>query len=223
MPLIKTSALILFLLLPGLSAISQTSGEALRNFHIGRDLENRNRMDEAVVYYNEAIRISYDLIFQNTANADAYTALVWSLHRQQRYPEVITWGTRGLDLYPNEYRIVETMGATYFFLNNHTESLRFFQRYVHSLPRGERAAVSYFFIGEIYRLRRQFHHADIAYTSAVRLEPHIALWWFRLGTVREATGDYYHAVYAYQHALMLNPGYQQARENLARSHRLAGE
>lgn len=219
---IKITAFVFFLLLPGLPAFSQTDQDPLQSFHIGRNLERQGRMDEAILYYNEAIRISYNMIHLNTANRDSFTALVWSLQRLQRYPEVIAWGTRGLDLFADEYRIVHTMGAAYFFLNNHDESLRFMQRYVHSLPRGAQASVAYFFIGEIFRLRRQFHRADIAYSTAVHLEPNAALWWFRLGTVREAVGDYLHAINAYERALALNPNHQQAREGLIRSQRLAG-
>jgi cytochrome c-type biogenesis protein CcmH/NrfG len=90
------------------------------------------------------------------------------------------------------------------------------QRYANALPRGERISVAYFFIGEIFRLRQQYLHADIAYTTAVRFEPGLALWWYRLATVRESAGDTSSAVEAYERALRLNPGYQEASAGLAR-------
>ena len=93
------------------------------------------------------------------------------------------------------------------------------QRYANSVPRGERTSVAYFFIGEIHRLRRQFRHADIAYTAAVQLEPSVALWWYRLGLVREAAGDSSQAASAFERALRINPDYGEARDGLARSRR----
>jgi tetratricopeptide (TPR) repeat protein len=158
-------------------------------------------------------------ISRNAANRDTYTALTWALQRQRKYADVITWGERGLRLYADEYRIVETMGEAYFYLNDLENSIRFMQRYVNSAPNGERVSVAYFFIGEIYRVRKQFRHADIAYTTAVRLEPNLPLWWYRLGLVRETLGDFLQAADAYERAIRLNPDYRDANDGLARSRR----
>jgi len=201
---------------PQRTLFAQENRDALSHYRAGRDLESRNRLSEAEVYYAETVRLCTEEISRNTATRDTYTALTWTLQRQRNYQDVITWGERGLRLYPDEYRIVETMGEAYFYLNNLDESLRFMQRYTNFVPRGERTSVAYFFIGEIYRYKRQFRHADIAYTTAVRLEPYAALWWYRLGTVRETTGDFAQAIEAYERALLLNPSYAEAENGLAR-------
>jgi tetratricopeptide (TPR) repeat protein len=189
---------------------------AVQNYQIGRDLEAGGRMAEADRYYNEAIRICQDEITRNTANRDTYTALTWALQRQMKYREVITWGERGLRLFADEYRILETMGEAYFHLDDYDRSLDCMQRYANALPQGERASVAYFFIAEIFRLRRQYFHADIAYTTALRLNPGAALWWYRLGMVREAQKDYPAAVEAYQRALRIDPSNSNAGAALAR-------
>jgi tetratricopeptide (TPR) repeat protein len=157
-----------------------------------------------------------DEVARNIASRDTYTAITWALQRQQKYREVITWGDRGLRLFADEYRIMETMGEAYFYLDDYDRSLNSMQRYANALPQGERISVAYFFIGEIYRLRRQFRHADIAYTTAVRLEPNISLWWYRLATVRESIGDPSPAAEAYQRALRLNPSHSESIAGLAR-------
>jgi tetratricopeptide (TPR) repeat protein len=206
-----------FLLIP--PAFTQNNRDAIWYYRTGRDLESRNRTSEADFYYNEAIRISVDEISRNTASSETYTALTWARQRQRRYRDVITWGERGLRLYADEYRIMETMGEAYFYLDDLDESLRFMQRYANSVPQGERTSVAYFFIGEIYRYKGLYRHADIAYTTAVRLEPNVALWWYRLGSVREAVGEFSQAVTAYERAIRLNPDYQEAERGLARSSR----
>jgi len=208
---------LLFLHLPPVYA--QNNADALSNYRTGRDLENRNQQNEADYYYNAAIRICYDEIYRNVATADTYTALTWTLQRQRRYGEVIGWGERGLTIFPDEYRIVEVMGEAYFYLENYEQSLSSMQRYTNFVPRGERSSVAYFFIGEIYRHRKQYHHADIAYSTALKLDPAVALWWFRLGLVREAAGDSSQAIIAYEQALRFNPGYREASDGLARLNR----
>jgi tetratricopeptide (TPR) repeat protein len=195
--------------------------DALRSYTTGRDLEARNRTDEANQYYNDAVRICLDELAQNASNMDSYTVLTWTLQRQRRYAEVISWGERGLNVNSNDYRIIETMGEAYFYLDRYNDSLRCMQRYVNSIPQGERTSVAYFFVGEIYRLQRKFRSADIAYTTAVRLDPNSALWWYRLGTVRESAGEKNPAAEAYERALRLNPNYREASEGLERVRRSA--
>jgi tetratricopeptide (TPR) repeat protein len=209
--------IVLASLSPFLSAqTGQERPDALRSYRIGRDLESRNGRAAADPYYNEAIRICGDEISQNRATRDSYTILTWALRRQEKFADVITWGERGLRLYGDDYRIVEIMGEAYFYLKNYDDSLRSMQRYVNALPQGDRASVAYFFIGEIYRLQGKFLRADIAYSTAVRLEPGLALWWYRLGTVRESAGDLVPAAEAFERALRLNPDYREASDALGR-------
>ncbi|HCC36593.1 MAG TPA: hypothetical protein DEQ14_02700 [Treponema sp.] len=214
--------IIVFVFLAVFQAGAQTpDGEAqpltaLQHYQQGRDLESRNRINESNEHYTAAINICQDEVARNAATRDTYAVITWALQRQQKYADVITWGERGLRLYADEYRIMETMGEAYFYLNDYDRSLSFMQRYTNAAPQGERSSVAYFFIGEIYRIRRRYRHADIAYTTAVRLEPRAALWWYRLATVREASGDTAQAIEAYQRALRLDPAHQGAAGGLAR-------
>jgi tetratricopeptide (TPR) repeat protein len=178
---------------------------ALQNYRIGRDLEANGRMDEANRYYDEAVGQCLNQVSRNTANRDSYAVLTWALLRQKKYAEAVLWGERGLALFADDYRIMETMGEACFHLNDFDRSLDWMQRYVNAVPQGERTSVAYFYIAEIFRLRRQYWRADIAYTTALRLNPELPLWWYRLGLVREALRDYPAAGEAYRRALQLNP------------------
>jgi tetratricopeptide (TPR) repeat protein len=201
-----------------LAAQNPTAGSltAVQNYRIGRDLEAVGRMEEAGRYYNETIRICQEEVSRNTAGRDTYTAITWALRRQEKYREVIAWGERGLGIFADEYRIMETMGEAYFYLPDYDRSLAYMQRYTNALPQGERASVAYFFIAEIYRLRNQYLHADIAYTTALRLSPEVVLWWYRLALVRESAGDYTNAIPAYRRALSLDPNHSESLAALAR-------
>jgi len=200
-------------------AFGVVKGNALDSYYTGRDLESQGRIQEANTYYSQAIRICNEDISQNNTGRDTYTALTWALLRQQKYNEVIIWGERGLRYNEEEYRIVETMGEAYFYLNDYENSLKYMQLYAHALPRGERISVAYFFIGEIYRLEKKYRLADMAYSTAVRLQPGIALWWYRLGLVRENSGEPAPAADAYERALRLTPDYPAASDGLGRVRR----
>jgi tetratricopeptide (TPR) repeat protein len=189
---------------------------AMQNYSRGRDFEAMNRTAEANSHYNEAIRISLDEVSRNVATRETYVVLTYTLQRQRKYAEVITWGERGLRAYSNEYRLVEIMGEAFFYMADYNRSLSFMQRYTNALPEGDRVSVAFFFIGEIFRITEKYLHADIAYTAALRFEPGLALWWYRLATVREKVGDKAPAIEAYQKALTLNPNYREAREGLTR-------
>jgi tetratricopeptide (TPR) repeat protein len=189
---------------------------ALQNYNRGREFESANRRDEANTHYNEAIRIGLDEVSRNTATRETYVAVTYTMRRLGRNADVVSWGERGLRVYPDEYRLLEIMGEAYFYLDNYERSLFYMQRYTNAQPEGERVAVAFFFIGEIFRLTERPRHADIAYTAAVRFAPDLALWWYRLATVRERVGDRIPAIEAYQRALRLNPNYREASEGLAR-------
>ena len=201
------------------SAFGSSKGNPMEIYNTGRNLESSGNMQEAEVYYQQAVKLCNDEISQNNAGRDTYTALTWTLLRQKKYSDVITWGERGLRQFADEYRILETMGEAFFHLDDYDSSLRNMQRYINSLPRGERVSIAYFYTGEIYRLQEKNFLADMAYSTAVRLQPGIALWWYRLGQVREQTGELQPAAEAYEQALKLSPGYQAAADGLARVRR----
>jgi len=214
---------VICILLASFPAFAQSPGgteeqsvSAMENYRLGRELENLSRINEANTHYNEAIRQCLAEVSGNTASRITYTVLTWTLQRQRRYSEVITWGERGLKLFPDEYRIMEIMGEAFFYLDDYPRSLSYMQRYTNALPQGDRASVAYFFSGEIYRLTQKYHHADIAYTTALRFQPNLALWWYRLGSVREEIGEKNPAIDAYQQALRINPNYNEAKNGLAR-------
>lgn len=207
------------LLVISASLFAQAQNSASQNYNTGRSLESQGRMNEAMVYYNEAIRISLDEINRRVATDNSYVYLTWALQRQQRYSEVITWGERGLQVNANNYRLLEIMGEAFFYLDDYERSLSFMQRYAYLAPQGERISTAYFFMGEIFRLQQRFHHADIAYTTALRLAPQMPLWWYRLGLVREALREYSFAIEAFEQALRLNPNYQYAIQGLERVRR----
>ncbi|GMO54243.1 MAG: tetratricopeptide repeat protein [Termitinemataceae bacterium] len=196
-------------------AFAQSRPDAQASYRSGRNFENQGKPVEAAESYNEAIRICQDEIKNGIATMDSYAVLTATLRRQRKFTEVISSGNEALKI-NTDYRIIETMGEAHFYLGNFSNSLQCMQRYTNQLPQGDSASVAYFFIGEIYRAQKKFNYADIAYTTAVKLTPTSALWWFRLGQVRESLGNNQSALEAYNKALQIDPGYSNAQEAVAK-------
>jgi cytochrome c-type biogenesis protein CcmH/NrfG len=108
------------------------------------------------------------------------------------------------------------MGESYYYLGKNDLSLRSFQRYIDSGQYPDRVSTAYFYLGETYLRLKKYSHADIAYTTAVKREPGMSRWWYRLGQVCENLGDWQRAFDAYSRALSLSPGMKEATDGLAR-------
>lgn len=212
--IIVFSAFVLFL--SQVPLFAQEKPDALKTYRQGRDFEAQGRTADANERYEKAISICKEEIAQNAGNMDSYAVLTWTFIRQRKYQETIEWGLKGMKVNPSDYRVTESLGEAYFYLSDYKESLKYMQKYVDSAPQGERVSVAYFFMGEIFRIQRKFKHADIAYTTAVKMEPSLALWWYRLGTVREQASEFSPAAAAYEKAVSLSPSYKDASEALER-------
>ena len=209
--------LILFLCFVTLLS-AQEHPDALSAYRTGRSLESSGKIDAAYDKFKEASDICLAELQENSRNMESYVVLCWSFFRMGKYHESLDYSKKALKINPNEYRIIENLGETYFYLKNYSESLKCFEEYVDNLPHGDRISSAYFFIGEIYRIIKKPNHADIAYSYAVREEPDIALWWYKQGLVREETANVAGAKAAYNRALALNPSYTEARNALNRLH-----
>lgn len=209
--------LILLSLTAGIFAQTTEKPDALLLYRRGRDLEAVGRTQEADQLYNQSIEICKQELVANPRNLDSYTVMVWSLLRIDEYAQVVSYGQEALKINANDYRIIEALGEAYFYLNNFSESLRMMEKYIDSMPTGERISIAYFFVGEIYRNQKKYNKADIAYTAATYHEKNLPLWWFRMGQVREQAGDKAGANAAYQQALKLNPSYREAQQGVSRT------
>ncbi len=197
-------------------AVSQEKPDALKLYREGRDLETAGKTNEARSKYQKSADVCRLELKENSKNIESFVVLGWALIRLGQYPEVISTSHEALKLNPREYRIIESLAEGYFYIDNYTESLKYFEQYLHALPNGDRASTAYFFVGDIYRITGRYEHADIAYSAALNKTPSMALWWYRLGSVREQAGKKAEAKEAYEKALKYKPIYQEASDALKR-------
>ncbi|MBO7047325.1 MAG: tetratricopeptide repeat protein [Spirochaetia bacterium] len=160
--------------------------------------------------YGTAVDICLAEIKAGTYTVDTYNILLWSLNRQKRYRETITYGNQASKKY-RDMRIIESMGVAYYYVGNYDRALSNFKTYAAELPEGSFIDDVYYFLGEIYIKQNEFNNADIALTTAVHHYPKSAMWWARLGYAREQAGSFEAALAAYDQALSINRNQAEAK------------
>jgi tetratricopeptide (TPR) repeat protein len=160
--------------------------------------------------YTDAVTITQDELKSNPNNMDSYVVLCWSLQKLEKYQDALNAAQQALKLNAYDFRIVEIVGESSFYLGKNTEALKAFEQYVGLAPSGDRIEKAYYFMGEIYLQLGQYNRADIALTTAVYHSPQTAAWWSRLGYARMLAKDFPAAKKAYDEALRQNPGLNEA-------------
>ena len=164
--------------------------------------------------YADAVAITQDELKANANNLDSYVVLCWSLQKLERHQDALNYAQQALKLNAYDFRVVEIVGESSFYLGKNIEALRAFEQYVVLAPAGDRIEKAYYFMGEVYLQLGQYNRADIALTTAVYHSPQTAAWWSRLGYARMLAKDYPAAKKAYDEALRQNPGLTEATRGL---------
>jgi tetratricopeptide (TPR) repeat protein len=160
--------------------------------------------------YADAVAITQDELKANDKNLDSYVVLCWSLQKLEKHQDALNYANQALKLNPYDFRIIEIIGESSFYLGKNVEALKAFEQYVVLAPNGDRIEKAYYFMGEVYLQLGQYNRADIALTTAVYHAPQTAAWWSRLGYARMLSKDYPAAKKAYDEALRQNPGLTEA-------------
>ncbi|MEI8094732.1 MAG: tetratricopeptide repeat protein [Spirochaetales bacterium] len=187
--------LALLLLLTGVGLFAQTK-DALESYKAGK--------------FDEAITITQAELKQNPSNMDSYVVWCWSLQKLEKYQEAVNTALQAQKLNAFDFRIIEVLGESLFYLGKSLEALKQFEQYAVLAPTGDRIERVYNLMGEIYLQLGQYNRADIALTTAVYHNPQIPAWWSRLGYARMLAKDYPSSLKAFGEALRQNPGLADA-------------
>ncbi len=140
--------------------------------------------------YTDAVAITQDELKQNSNNMDSYVVLCWSLQKLEKHQDALNFAQQALKLNAYDFRVIEIVGESSFYLGKNLDALKAFEQYVGLAPSGDRIEKAYYFMGEIYLQLGQYNRADIALTTAVYHSPQTAAWWSRLGYARMLAKDY---------------------------------
>ena len=173
--------------------------------------------------YAEAVEVSLRELEEldpeeSRRRMDSYTVLGWSLIRLGEYQQALSSARQARGEVRYDIRIIEIEGEALYYLGRNTEALAIFEEYVslNESTLGDRFHLVYYFMGEIFLRLAEYHHADIAFSTALHHNPQVARWWARLGYAREQIPDVEGAESAYTTALDLQPSLEDARIGLER-------
>jgi tetratricopeptide (TPR) repeat protein len=136
--------------------------------------------------------------------------LAWSYIKLKKYQEALLTGQKGLEIAPNDPRLIQVIGESYVFLGRIEDALKNLEEYIALRPNGDRIARVYWLMGECYISLREYQNADIAISTALYYEQSNSAWWARLGYAREMVNDTRAAQEAYSRALKLDPNLTDA-------------
>lgn len=195
---------------------------AAQLYQRGRQLQMAGREAEAGKVFSSSLAMIEKLLPSDPANPDLISLQCWNLFRLDRHKEVVTIGQKALQAV-QDFRIMETMAESLYFLDRNEEALQYFADYFARAPeREERMSSAYYYVGECYMRLKKYEHADIAFSTAVTMEKNMYYWWYRLGAVKEMLGQYRRAYETYGKALELNAGFQFAKDGRNRVKAKAG-
>lgn len=195
---------------------------ALAAYLKGRQLESAAKDGEAANAFSSSLAMTERLLQASPSSQDLVVLKCWNLFRLGRHTEVVS-AALSSPFISREYRLMETMAESLYFLERTEESLRYFSKYVElAPPQDDRMSSAYYYMGECYLRLKKYEHADIAFVTATAMEKGLYFWWFRLGWVKEILGQYRKAHEAYGKSLSLNPGFVNAKDGQARVRAKAG-
>ncbi len=175
---------------------------------ISLGLVAETKPDALVLYnngqYKKAIEVCEQELKETPKNLDSYIVMTWALLASKQYKRTYDIAVKGRKIAHADPRLIACQAEACYYLGRNEESLRLFEDYIFYAPSGVKIPLSYYFMGEVYLRLAKYRHADIAFSTAVKLRDYNSLWWTRLGYAREQTKDYRHALEAYNKALSLN-------------------
>jgi tetratricopeptide (TPR) repeat protein len=166
--------------------------------------------------YRRAVEVTRQELEEMPRSMDSYAVLCWSLLRLGRYDEALEAARAGMEVSRYDPRMVEVVGEVHYYKGNNLKALEWLEEYTVLSPTGPRIDTVYYLMGEIFIRLGEFHHADIAITTAVHHTSSVAKWWARLGYAREMAEEYEYAIEAYNEALRLKPNYTDAERGIER-------
>lgn len=166
--------------------------------------------------YGEAIVECEKEIANNANNIDSYITLTSSYIAMKDYAKAYTASQRGRKVQQYHPRLIEMQAISCYHLGRNIESLNLLQTYLSYTSQEKDVSEIYYYMGEIYLRLSQYHHADIALSTAVSIRPSEVSWWTRLGYVREKSKTYKYSLEAYQKALSFDANYFDALEGKKR-------
>ena len=168
--------------------------------------------------YSLAVDITLKELQVDPRNMDSYAVLGWSLNALKRYREAADYAQKGRSFNPSDHRLVGILAEANYYQKNDITAASFYQQYISmtsSIPGYDLRYVrdAYRDLAEIFIHFGEYHHADMALSSAILYDngrtptdlARIARFYARQGFVREQLKDFQNAKLSFDKAIERDP------------------
>jgi Flp pilus assembly protein TadD len=187
-------------------ALAVTGSNPIAGYNLGVALDEKDRMDEAVIEYQKVLDLQPD-------NTLARLNLGTDLDRAGRLEEAIPEYQRVIQLEPNNPKAHNDLGIALFKLGRNDEAVPEFQAAVRLEPESAEAHNS---LAAALFTRGDAEGAIGEFQAALRLRSDYVEAHFNLGCILASRGQTGEAIKQLQEAIRLKPDYAEARERLAK-------
>ena len=187
------------------TTIARNPESWMARFNLGSALLDEGQVEEAIRYYQQALKIKPDY-------APAYYGLGIARSQEGKVDEAITLYQRALQIYPGYADAHNNLGNALFQKGNVDEAMVQYQLTLQINPRNAEAQNN---LAIALAQKGRMDEAIAHFKLALQINPHNAEGQNNLGYILLETGHADEAVVHYQEALAIKSGYPQAQNNLA--------
>ena len=171
--------------------------------NLGLALADQGKLDEAVVHYQEALKIRPN-------DPDVFTNLGVALAGQQRFEEAVAFYHKALQYRPTDGKALGNLGVTLAKQGRLDEAIALYGKALETMP--DDADIHYN-LASALALKGKVNDAVSHFSQGLRIKPN-AKAHYNLGVLLAQLGRYQEAMAHFSEALRLKPDYAEARFNL---------
>jgi tetratricopeptide (TPR) repeat protein len=213
---LRLSALMLGLLVSQIflsAAYAQVSPESAEKYNAGQELYGKRRYQEALVAFDESIKLDAN-------NAQSFRAMGKTYQKLRDFPKALESFQMAVSIKPDYTAAFYEMGTLQLKLNKHKDAQASMKKVLAIEPdfEGGKARevlkVAYLKQGTLYHRQKNYKKAAIEYESATQVDPTDASAFFNLGLAQKSARNFNSSREAFQTAVELNPKYAKAHRAL---------
>ncbi|NET07865.1 MAG: tetratricopeptide repeat protein, partial [Symploca sp. SIO2B6] len=168
---------------------------AIAYSNLGTVLHQQGKLDEAITFHRQAIRLDPNY-------STAYYNLGTALSAQGKLDEAITSYQQAIRLNPNDAITYNNLGNALIDQGKLDEAIANYQQVIRLDPNH---AIAYSNLGTVLHQQGKLDEAITFHRQAIRLDPNYSTAYYNLGTALSAQGKLDEAITSYQQAIRLNP------------------
>ena len=190
-----------------------TADNLTADINYGNVLLEKGKIDEAVAYYQKALRFKSD-------NADANVSLGYALIQKGKGDEAMPYLQKALEIKPDNPEAHNDLGIVSFGKGNTSEAIAHFEKALQARPDYAEAFYNY---GNALFQQGDMDGAIIRYQQALRIKPDYVEARYNLGNALFQKGKIDEAILNYQQAIQAKPNYLSATYNLGMAFKQKGK